>query len=528
MKFNENGFAKRIRRAGMAIPAALALALIAAPAASATEYVVFLDDAASTTTVARSVGASVELEFSQVANGFTADLTDSQARRLDADPRVIDIHADAPFALGEFGTEDYESGALGIEAFKRGDFDDAAFKRGTLSEDAFKRGAFKRGTFDANAFKRGAFKRGAFKRGAFKRGAFKRGAIGSPFVSQWTPTGVDRIGARDWANNVNADIAVLDSGVDRHPDLNVAYATSCVPGEGPGDDSGHGTMVAGLAAAKDNRYGIVGAAPGARIWSVKVSDSSGTIMESAALCGLEFVLNNSKSLEVANLSWSGQADTTGASCDTLVAPSPQRTTAWRRLSSNRRGRWPWRRYDASVTPANPQPAAGNPGDEVDPASIDVLHGVLCGIEDEGVTVVAAAGNDASDASSVLPAAWPEVIAVSSFSDTDGTAGGNGPDGCITGDADDTFSSFSNFGSVIDVAAPGECLLSTDVDGNYSFGSGTSFATPLATGVAAVLAARDRNATPATIRAKILAAAEAGPITGDPDEFGEGVLRAPRM
>jgi subtilisin family serine protease len=271
---------------------------------------------------------------------------------------------------------------------------------------------------------------------------------------------------------------------------------------------------------------VVGSAPGARIWSVKVTDQTGTIMESAALCGLEWVLDNSRTIEVANLSWSGHSDTLGESCTNLVPATPQRTSSWRRLAHDRRGRWPWRRYP-SVTPPNQRPTSGSTDDEVDPASIDVLHGVLCGIQDAGVTVVAAAGNDAADASEVLPAAWPEVIAVSSFSDTDGRAGGRGGAGCITGDADDTFSSFSNFGPVIALMAPGECLLSTDVDGGYAYGSGTSFATPLVAGVAAVHASRDRNATPASIRAKLLSTAEQGTVRGDTDGYQEGVLRARR-
>ena len=39
------------------------------------------------------------------------------------------------------------------------------------------------------------------------------------------------------------------------------------------DDNGHGSHVAGIAAAKDNDIGIVGIAPGARIWAIKVCDS---------------------------------------------------------------------------------------------------------------------------------------------------------------------------------------------------------------------------------------------------------------
>ena len=65
----------------------------------------------------------------------------------------------------------------------------------------------------------------------------------------------------------------------------------------------------------------------------------------------------------------------------------------------------------------------------------------------GVTMVAAAGNDAKDASTFSPANNPDVIAVSAIADTDGSCGGKG--GC----GDDIFAGFSNYGSIIDMAGP---------------------------------------------------------------------------
>ena len=73
-------------------------------------------------------------------------------------------------------------------------------------------------------------------------------------------------------DNINADIAVLDTGIDiSHPDLNVYKDVTFVPDTTSGnDDNGHGTMVAGVAAAKDNNMGVVGVAPGAKLWAIKV------------------------------------------------------------------------------------------------------------------------------------------------------------------------------------------------------------------------------------------------------------------
>ena len=81
-----------------------------------------------------------------------------------------------------------------------------------------------------------------------------------------------------------------------------------------------------------------------------------------------------------------------------------------------------------------------------------LHEAICSVVGENVTVVAAAGNSSQDAAVTAPAKYVEVIAVSSVTDLDGIAGGLVTDvGCSGGD--DTFATYSNFGAVVDVAAP---------------------------------------------------------------------------
>jgi subtilisin family serine protease len=104
---------------------------------------------------------------------------------------------------------------------------------------------------------------------------------------QWA---LDRIGADEaWrvATGEGTTIAIVDSGIDvGHPDLRdkIAGTTDCVgqddaPGgclDGAGaDDAGHGTHVAGIsAAATDNREGIAGVAPAARLLAVRVLANS--------------------------------------------------------------------------------------------------------------------------------------------------------------------------------------------------------------------------------------------------------------
>ena len=59
--------------------------------------------------------------------------------------------------------------------------------------------------------------------------------------------------------------AILDTGISSHSDLNVYHQKTYVSGTSSGnDDNGHGTHVAGIAAAKDNSFGVVGIDSGSK------------------------------------------------------------------------------------------------------------------------------------------------------------------------------------------------------------------------------------------------------------------------
>jgi hypothetical protein len=100
---------------------------------------------------------------------------------------------------------------------------------------------------------------------------------------------------------------ILDTGIDvDHPDLAVIdlfpYAKSFIPGETYNDEQGHGTHVAGIAAAKNNSIGVVGVSAGAPVVPVKVLSNAGMAYMSSVLQGLNHVAQYDGKGDVVNLS----------------------------------------------------------------------------------------------------------------------------------------------------------------------------------------------------------------------------------
>ena len=114
-----------------------------------------------------------------------------------------------------------------------------------------------------------------------------------------------------------------------------------------------------------------------------------------------------------------------------------------------------------------------------------------------MTYAVAAGNDGKDAVGTSPANHPDVITVSAIADSDGKCGGVGTTGSFG--KDDYFASFSNYGSKIDIAAPGVNIYSTFKGSSYATESGTSMATPHVTGAAALYKSTHSNASPAEVK-----------------------------
>jgi len=136
------------------------------------------------------------------------------------------------------------------------------------------------------------------------------------------PWGVARVVPNESALQICHDgscgtIWVLDTGVDLdNPHLNIdaVKSTSCVlasssRGDGTADDEhGHGTHVAGTAAARLDGSTVVGVAAGATVVSVRVLDKRGLGTSAEVICGIDYVAENGLPGDVVNMSLSGPAD----------------------------------------------------------------------------------------------------------------------------------------------------------------------------------------------------------------------------
>lgn len=128
---------------------------------------------------------------------------------------------------------------------------------------------------------------------------------------QTTPCAISNAGGYSDGSSKFNWIWILDTGIDLdHPDLNVQtllpYAVSFIPGQTAEDGNGHGTHVAGIAAAKNNGIGIVGVSAGAKVVPVKVlpNGGSGGSM-SYIIQGLNHVATYDKPMDVVNMSIGG-------------------------------------------------------------------------------------------------------------------------------------------------------------------------------------------------------------------------------
>jgi hypothetical protein len=122
------------------------------------------------------------------------------------------------------------------------------------------------------------------------------------------------IAMNGYGDGTGKTVWVIDSGVDTdHPDLNVdlTRSISLIYGVSSVEDGfGHGTMVAGIIAAKNNGSGMIGVAANATVIALRVFDDTGYGTMSRAISAVNHVINNGKAGDVVNLSLGGGISST--------------------------------------------------------------------------------------------------------------------------------------------------------------------------------------------------------------------------
>lgn len=317
---------------------------------------------------------------------------------------------------------------------------------------------------------------------------------------QWhyrdAPGGIRADQAWDVSTGAGVVVAVLDTGITRHPDLNanvvggydfISDAASARDGNGRdsdasdegdwyragecgsqrgSDSSWHGTHVAGtIGAVTNNQTGVAGVAHNARIVPVRVLGKCGGYTSDIADA----------------IVWASGGSVSGVPANSYPADVINMSLGAAGSCS--------RAYQNAINTA----------------------------VNRGTIVVVAAGNDNDDVSRYVPGGCNNIVSVAA---TDNR-----------GDR----SSFSNYGSLIDVAAPGSSIVSTADRGTtnptnptYTLMSGTSMAAPHVAGVAALAlsaaAQNNRSLSPAQLEQLLKSSARSFP-NSQSRSIGSGIVDA---
>jgi subtilisin len=300
---------------------------------------------------------------------------------------------------------------------------------------------------------------------------------------QYASKSITRLGGRQMTapfridgreSKPNIDIAVIDQKIyGNHPDLYLYRSVEIIPvSSATSSASYHGIHVAGICCARDNLAGAAGILAGARVWSLSVLGANGA-SGSTLIAAWDYVKANAAIIEIATMSI-GCSGSSVAGCATTSAENT----------------------------------------------------AITNMVNAGVTFFVSAGNDNRQIQNFRYCSVSAAICVSAMTDTDGLCGGNGgswnPD-----NPDDARAGYSNYGSDVDIMAPGTGIVSLSTSpahainnqivhgggaapyigaseqGGYAALSGTSMATPYAAGIGGIIKLKNPSFTPAQVKADML-------------------------
>ena len=272
-------------------------------------------------------------------------------------------------------------------------------------------------------------------------------------MAQTSPYGISMVQANQFAQSDTAarKVCIIDTGFNLgHPDL--PDSNNGVTGQGNNsavgnwynDGNGHGTHVAGTIAAYDNTQGVVGVYPGVNMHIVKIFNDNGDWTYASDIISAITQCQNAGS-DVVNMSLGGGGSSTAE------------------------------------------------------------RNAMQGFVDDGILLVAAAGNDGNSTKS-YPASYDAVMSVAAV------------------DSNENHASYSQYNNAVEIAAPGSSVYSTYPTNTYATLSGTSMATPHVAGAAALVWSYHDQCTNEEIRGALNATAKDRGAAGRDNYYGNGIIK----
>lgn len=272
-------------------------------------------------------------------------------------------------------------------------------------------------------------------------------------MAQSTPYGYNMVQANQFAQSDTSarKVCIIDTGYNLgHPDLPdtnngvTGQGNSSAVGNWYNDGNGHGTHVAGTIAAYDNTEGVIGVYPGVNLHIVKIFDDNGNWTYSSDI------------IQAIN-----QCQSAGANVVNM--------------------------------------SLGGGG------SSSAEQSAMQSFVDDGILLVAAAGNDGNSTKS-YPASYPSVVSVGAV------------------DSNENHASYSQYNNAVEIAAPGSSVYSTYPTNSYATLNGTSMATPHVAGGAALVWSFFPQCSNEQIRGALNATAKDKGAAGRDNLYGYGLMQ----